>query len=58
MPMDFITDDGFGITDACKEYLLPLIQGEDYPPYKNGLPTYVTIKGQLAPKKLKETFSE
>ena len=32
MPLDFITEDGFGITDKCKEYLLPLIEGEDYPP--------------------------
>ena len=38
MPMDFITDDGFGITDACKQYLRPLIMGEDYPPYKDGMP--------------------
>ena len=35
MPQDFITPDGFGITEACRRYLLPLIQGEDYPPYVN-----------------------
>ena len=52
MPMDFISDDGFGITDACKQYLLPLIQGEDYPPYKNGLPDYVTLKNISIDKKL------
>ncbi|NOY17466.1 MAG: 6-phosphofructokinase [Gammaproteobacteria bacterium] len=52
MPMDFISDDGFGITDACKAYLLPLIQGEDYPPYKNGLPDYVTLKNITIDKKL------
>ena len=52
MPMDFITDDGFGITDACKEYLLPLIKGEDYPPYKDGLPDYVTLKNISIDKKL------
>ena len=38
MPMDFISEDGFDITDKCREYLIPLIEGEDYPPYKNGLP--------------------
>ncbi|HDH15704.1 MAG TPA: 6-phosphofructokinase [Gammaproteobacteria bacterium] len=52
MPIDFISDDGFGITNACKEYLLPLIQGEDYPPYKNGLPDYVTLKNITVDKKL------
>ncbi len=52
MPMDFISDDGFGITDACKEYLLPLIRGEDYPPYKDGLPDYVTLKNISIEKKL------
>lgn len=53
MPMNFITDDGFGITQACKDYLYPLIQGEAYPPYKaNGLPDYVTLKLQSVAKKL------
>ncbi len=53
MPMEFITDDGFGITQACKEYLYPLIRGEAYPPYKdNGLPDYVTLKLQSVEKKL------
>jgi 6-phosphofructokinase 1 len=45
VPRDFITADGFGITAACRRYLLPLIGGEDYPPYKNGLPDYVDLKG-------------
>ncbi|MCK5666037.1 MAG: diphosphate--fructose-6-phosphate 1-phosphotransferase, partial [Thiotrichaceae bacterium] len=52
MPMDFITDDGFGITQKCKDYLLPLIDGEDYPPYENGLPKYVVLKNQSVAKKL------
>ncbi|MCU7800121.1 MAG: 6-phosphofructokinase [gamma proteobacterium symbiont of Lucinoma myriamae] len=52
MPMDFITEDGFGITQKCKEYLLPLIEGEDYPPYENGLPKYVVLKNQSVAKKL------
>lgn len=51
MPRDFISDDGFGITSACKEYLIPLIQGEDPPPYKNGLPDYVTLQNVAVPKK-------
>jgi len=54
MPMEYISEDGFGITDACREYLLPLIEGEDYPPYKNGMPDYVTLKKVLAEKKLPE----
>lgn len=52
MPKDFITPDGFGITEACREYLQPLIEGEDYPPYKNGLPQYVKLKNKLVPQKL------
>jgi len=53
MPMDFISDDGFGITDKCKEYLYPLIKGEAYPEYDdNGMPKYVTMKGVAVPKKL------
>ncbi len=53
MPMEFITEDGFGITDGCKEYLYPLIQGEAYPEYDdNGMPRYVTMKGIAVPRKL------
>ena len=52
MPRDFITKDGFGITDKCKRYLTPLIQGEDYPKYKDGLPVYVTLKNVAVAKKL------
>ncbi len=52
MPAHFISDDGFGITPACKAYLLPLIQGEDYPPYENGVPRYVTLKNKSVNKKL------
>lgn len=52
MPKNFITRDGFGITEKCREYLLPLIKGEDYPPYKDGLPDYVRLKNMAVPKKL------
>jgi len=52
MPMDFITEDGFGITDKCKAYLQPLIDGEDYPPFKGGLPQYVVLKNEGVDKKL------
>ncbi len=52
MPRDFITKDGFGITDKCRRYLAPLIQGEDYPSYRNGLPVYVTLKNVAVTKKL------
>lgn len=47
MPADFIREDGMGITDACRRYLEPLIQGEAYPPYADGLPDYVRLKNQL-----------
>lgn len=52
MPKHFISKDGFGITAAAKRYLAPLIEGEDYPPYKNGMPQYVRLKNKLTPKKL------
>ena len=53
MPAEFITEDGFGITDACREYLYPLIQGEAYPDYdERGMPRYVVLKNELVSKKL------
>ena len=54
MPDNFISSDGFGITAKCREYLLPLIKGEDYPPYKDGLPKYVRMKGVAVEKKLND----
>ena len=56
MPENFISADGFGITAACRSYLQPLIAGEDYPPYRNGLPDYVRLKNMSVPKKLAGDF--
>jgi ATP-dependent phosphofructokinase / diphosphate-dependent phosphofructokinase len=56
LPRDYIREDGFGITAACRRYLEPLIAGEAYPPYRNGLPDYVRIKGVPVRRKLKDEF--
>jgi ATP-dependent phosphofructokinase / diphosphate-dependent phosphofructokinase len=56
MPRHYITEDGFGITAAGRRYLAPLIQGEDYPPYKNGVPQYARLKNPAVRKKLKDEF--
>ncbi len=56
MPRNFISRNGFEITEICHEYLLPLIKGEDYPPYKHGLPQYVRLQNISVPKKLKTAF--
>lgn len=56
MPRDFISADGFHITDKCRQYLSPLIAGEDYPPFRNGLPDYVKLKNAAVTKKLKTGF--
>jgi len=52
MPTNYISEDGFSITDECREYLLPLIEGENYPPYIDGLPDYVVLKKSKVDKKL------
>lgn len=53
LPRDYITDDGFGITEKCRKYLQPLIAGEAYPPFNaDGLPKYVRLKKQMLDKKL------
>jgi 6-phosphofructokinase len=56
LPRNYISKDGFGITAACRRYLAPLIAGEAYPPYKNGLPEYVALKNRPVRKKLKNSF--
>ncbi|TXS96434.1 6-phosphofructokinase [Parahaliea maris] len=56
MPRSFITRDGFGITEAARTYLAPLISGEAYPGYRNGLPVYTRLKLVPVEKKLRSTF--
>lgn len=46
LPRRYITKDGFGITEAARRYLQPLIIGENYPPYINGLPKTVSLKNK------------
>ncbi len=56
MPRGYISRDGFAITDAGREYLEPLIQGEAYPEYRRGMPQYVELKNELVAKRLKRRF--
>jgi 6-phosphofructokinase len=57
LPRDYITADGFHITARGRRYLAPLIRGEDYPPYKNGLPQYVVLKNAPVRRKLRSDFA-
>ena len=57
VPREYITEDGFGITEACRRYLAPLIRGEAYPPYRDGLPDYVVLDNHPVPKKLGTRFA-
>ena len=57
LPRDYITADGFHITAKARRYLSPLIRGEDYPPYRDGLPIYVTLKHTPVKKKLAQPFT-
>ena len=56
MPKSFISKDGFDVTPKALRYLTPLIAGEDYPQYKNGVPEYVRLKLQRVAKKLPEQW--
>ena len=44
LPAEFISADGFGITVVARRYLAPLIAGEAYPPFEDGLPDYVRLQ--------------
>ena len=52
MPADHISANGFGITDAARRYLKPLIAGEDPPRFVDGLPNYVVLKNVTVDKRL------
>jgi 6-phosphofructokinase len=57
LPAEFISADGFGVTEAARRYLAPLIVGEAYPPFKDGLPDYVKLQRVAVPKKLPRSFA-
>jgi 6-phosphofructokinase 1 len=57
VPRNYITPDGFGITSACRRYLLPLINGEGYPPYRQGMPVYAALKATGVAKRLRKPFA-
>ncbi len=56
LPRRFISSDGFSITGPCRRYLAPLIRGEDYPPYKDGLPLYATLRNEPVARRLDTGF--
>lgn len=53
MPRNFISKDGFGITQSCKNYLSPLIQGEAWAPFEDGVIQTASLKNKLIRKKLR-----
>jgi len=57
LPSDFISLDGFGVTEAARRYLASLIVGEAFPPFKNGLPDYVKLQNVAVPKRLATEFT-
>jgi 6-phosphofructokinase 1 len=57
LPPGFISADSFGITAAARRYLAPLIVGEAYPPFKDGLPDYLRLQNVTTPKKLVKKFA-
>ena len=56
LPRDFISSDGYGITDKARAYLRPLMEGEDPPPFKHGLPQYQRLRNVAVPKLLSTAF--
>ena len=43
VPRDYINEQENGITDKCVEYILPLMSGEIYPEFENGIPKYIKL---------------
>ena len=52
LPQSYISKDGYGISDTAREHILPLIQGEAYPIYQDGLPQMTRHRFPLLTKKL------
>lgn len=56
LPRKYISKDGYSITKACRRYIEPLIQGEDYPPYQKGIPKRIKLKNIAVTKLLNNNF--
>ena len=56
MPRSYIDADGFNITKKGRNYLAPLIKGEDFPRFQNGMPVYAKLRSQLVAKKLNQKW--
>lgn len=52
LPAEYIREGGYGISEACKGYLLALVEGEAPSQWRNGLPVHARIAGQMAAKQL------
>ena len=50
MPKNYISSDGYHITNLCRRYMEPLIKGEDFPKYENGIPIYTHFKNKKVKK--------
>lgn len=57
MPRKYISRDGFGVSAAGRAYFEPLIQGEAYPQYKDGMPVYTELRNVPVAKRLPEAFT-
>ena len=56
MPRSYIDAEGFNITKKGRNYLAPLIKGEDFPKFQNGMPVYAKLRRQLVAKKLNQKW--
>lgn len=52
LPASYMSADRWGISARGRAYLSPLIKGEAWPPFRNGLPDYANLRFPLIPRKL------
>jgi len=52
LPREFIAADRCHITDACRAYLRPLVAGEAWPPFRDGLPVHAHLADQRVARRL------
>ncbi len=57
LPKNFIDNSGYGITQTCRKYIAPLMEGEDYPEFQNGIPNYIRLTNKSVTKKLGTDFA-
>lgn len=58
LPRTFLTADGYRLTARARRYFAPLIRGEAWPPFENGLPVHAKLRLQPVQRRMPRSYKK